>query len=426
MSVDDQGMKDTFLRYVESHKEKIDLQTEEGEDILYDICVRHKGLPVGQRNWNELAGILALGKNRGGEWLRCWMKQKQRDNGTLPRNPRVAIPSEISNNPDTHTDATKEDMQKERESLYIERQKTRDVWNAFRRSLRSETRLETFKELIQECADDMAALPKVEYAGSRDDRNAEAILMLSDFHIGDQIDNFYNKYNSEIAMKRLSKVVEDTIDYCQREKVFRLNIVGLGDFLNGIIHTSARLEQEENVTKQVMIASEMLAKAITELQKAAPEVVYRSCVDNHGRIMADIHQNIEEENFSKIIDFYLEARLQGTKVVIAKDNLDDDIGQIDLANGKKVIFVHGHRDSPERIFQNMVGATHMYVDYCLMGHFHSPAYREENGCRIITNGCLCGTEQYAMSRRYFGKASQTLLVFDGDNLIEHIIECDLK
>jgi hypothetical protein len=426
MSDSDQKLKDEFLKYVEDQKEEIDFDTDEGKDIVYDICLRHKALPVGKRNWNELAGLLALGEDRGGEWLRCWMKQRQRENGALPRNPRVAIPSEISNNPDTHTDATKEDMQKERESLYIERQKTRDVWNAFRRSLRSETRLETFKELIQECANDMAALPKVEYAGSRDDRNAEAILMLSDFHIGDQIDNFYNKYNSEIAMKRLSKVVEDTIDYCQREKVFRLNIVGLGDFLNGVIHTSARLEQEENVTKQVMIASEMLAKAITELQKAAPEVVYRSCVDNHGRIMADIHQNIEEENFSKIIDFYLEARLQGTKVVIAKDNLDDDIGQIDLANGKKVIFVHGHRDSPERIFQNMVGATHMYVDYCLMGHFHSPAYREENGCRIITNGCLCGTEQYAMSKRYFGKASQTLLVFDGDNLIEHIIECDLK
>ena len=426
MSDSDQKLKDEFLKYVEDQKEEIDFDTDEGKDIVYDICLRHKALPVGKRNWNELAGLLALGEDRGGEWLRCWMKQRQRENGALPRNPRVAIPSEINNNPDTHTDATKEDMQKERESLYIERQKTRDVWNAFRRSLRSETRLETFKELIQECADDMAALPKVEYAGSRDDRNAEAILMLSDFHIGDQIDNFYNKYNSEIAMKRLSKVVEDTIDYCQREKVFRLNIVNLGDLINGILHLTARIEQEENVTKQVMIASEMLAKAIVELQKAAPEIVYRSCIDNHGRVMADFHQNIEEENFGKIIDFYLEARLQGTKVVIARDNLDDDIGQIDLANGKKVIFVHGHRDSPERIFQNMVGAMHMYVDYCLMGHFHSPAYREENGCRIITNGCLCGTEQYAMSKRYFGKASQTLLVFDGDNLIEHIIECDLK
>ena len=172
MSDSDQKLKDEFLKYVEDQKEEIDFDTDEGKDIVYDICLRHKALPVGKRNWNELAGLLALGEDRGGEWLRCWMKQRQRENGALPRNPRVAIPSEISNNPDTHTDATKEDMQKERESLYIERQKTRDVWNAFRRSLRSETRLETFKELIQECANDMAALPKVEYAGSRDDRNA--------------------------------------------------------------------------------------------------------------------------------------------------------------------------------------------------------------------------------------------------------------
>src|SRR5574344_1519761 len=193
MSDSDQKLKDEFLKYVEDQKEEIDFDTDEGKDIVDDSCLRHKALPVGKRNWNELAGLLALGEDRGGEWLRCWMKQRQRENGALPRNPRIAIPSDLSDNPDDHTDMTKEEMAQQRQDLYIERQKTRDVYNAYRRSLRSETRVQEFKELIQESAQKAKTLPNVTCDFDEKDVKNEAILMISDFHIGDKIDNFYNK-----------------------------------------------------------------------------------------------------------------------------------------------------------------------------------------------------------------------------------------
>jgi predicted phosphodiesterase len=426
MSDSDQKLKDEFLKYVEDQKEEIDFDTDEGKDIVYDICLRHKALPVGKRNWNELAGLLALGEDRGGEWLRCWMKQRQRENGALPRNPRIAIPSDLSDNPDDHTDMTKEEMAQQRQDLYIERQKTRDVYNAYRRSLRSETRVQEFKELIQESAQKAKTLPNVNCDFDEKNSKNEAILMISDFHIGDKIDNFYNKYNAEIAIRRFSHVIGETIEKCKRNHVEKLNVVNLGDLVAGIIHISSRLEQEENVSDQVLIASKMLSEGLNELQKAAPIVTYRSCLDNHGRMSPDIHQNIEEENFGKIIDFYLEARLEGSKIQIIHDNLSDDIGRIVLDNNKKVLFVHGNRDYPDSAFKNMVGATQEYIDYILMAHRHSPAYHEDNGCRIITNGCLCGSTLYADSKRFYGKASQTLLVFEGNDLITNIIECDLK
>ena len=54
----------------------------------------HKKLPLASRNWDELAGVLALGEGIGGEWLRSWTKERQRRDGTLPRNIRLNIPSD--------------------------------------------------------------------------------------------------------------------------------------------------------------------------------------------------------------------------------------------------------------------------------------------------------------------------------------------
>ena len=423
MSEGNQQVKEDFLKHVEEVKDEASFDDEEGIDILCSVCAEHKALPISLRNWNELAGALGLGVD--GEYLRCWYKAHLRQDGTLPRNPRIALPSDQSKSPDSGTQRTIADMEEEKQSLYVERQQTRDVWNAYRRTMRETARVEELKQLISEAAGKAPRLPDYKYDGPTREGGSEAILMISDLHIGDHIKNEYNIYDASIAAKRMACIVEKTVERCRRDNVEILDVVNLGDLIEGILHTSARLEQEMPVTEQIMIASDLLAQSLNGLLKAAPKVIYRSCVDNHSRAMADYHQNIESENFSKIIDFYIKAKLDGKGIVFANDNFDDDIGRFSLQNGKKVIFVHGHRDHPGNIFSNMVGMTHEYVDYCLMGHYHSPAYREDNGCAIITNGSVCGTNKYAMSKRYFGHASQNLLVFSGEDMTMHILDCNV-
>lgn len=425
MAENNNPSKAEFLDYIKDHKDEVSLDTDDGTKVLYEICSMHKKLPLADRNWDELAGMLALGEGIGGEWLRSWTKERQRRDGTLPRNIRLNIPSDRNDAILPEEEPSIEDLRTEKKAVYEERQRLRDTYNANRRLMREESRVDLLKELMAEAADKAPEIPDVKYNGTGAKEENEGILMLGDFHIGDEIHNFYNNYDSETAARRLGKVVNTVVLQCSLDKVGVLNVVNLGDLINGLIHTSARLEQEMDVTKQIMFAADLLAKTLIALKAAAPRIVYRSCLDNHSRAMADLHESIENENFSRLIDFYLRARLAGSGIEFADDNLSPDIGKFDLANGKKVIFVHGHLDSPSKIFQTMVGATHEYVDYCLMGHYHSPAYREEDGCRIITNGSLCGTEQYAYGKRYFGKASQTLLIFQGNDLHIDIIDCDL-
>ena len=248
--------------------------------------------------------------------------------------------------------------------------------------------------------------------------------MLSDLHIGVNCNNFYNTYNVSVATSRLEKVVADTIKYCTENNVETLNVINLGDMIHGLIHTNARIDQEIDTVDQIMVASELVATTLNNLQKAAPKIIYRSVIDNHSRAVADKHQAIESENFNKIMNWFLQERLKNTGIVFKFDNIDDGIGKFTLQNGKKVMFAHGHQDNINQAFQHFVGASKEFIDYVLLAHYHSEKAKTYNGIKVIVNGSIVGTEQYALSKRLFGTPSQTLLIFDGLNLLN--ISLDLS
>ena len=137
--------------------------------------------------------------------------------------------------------------------------------------------------------------------------------MFSDLHLGVDCNNFYNKYNPEIAVKRVSRLVDRTIKYCKANDISRLTVINMGDMIHGIIHTNARIEAGLSVTEQIIKASEIISQALNRLQESASEVIYRSVVDNHARAMANKHEHIEKENFNKIIDWFVEERLKDSK-----------------------------------------------------------------------------------------------------------------
>ena len=212
--------------------------------------------------------------------------------------------------------------------------------------------------------------------------------------------------------------------YCDIMNVKKLHILNLGDMIHGLIHTSARVEQQFDVVSQIINAAELIAKALNKLSQAPIEILYRSCTDNHSRAVADLHSHIEQENFHRLIDWYLEERLAGTSIKFVNDNLDKSMGLFELENGKLLGFAHGHHDSINVSFQNFVGATKKFVDYICLGHYHCEKVKSFQGSTIIVNGSIVGTEQYANSKRLYSDPSQLLLIFDGNNRLN--ISINLK
>ena len=396
--------KEEFVKFVNQRCQ------ENGEftrDDIYEIGKKHKELPKADRNWAWVTELVHW--NGTGESLRQFVLKRMKEEGL------VSSPVDLNDD---------ESLTKKRAELYKERQQVRDEWSTYNRMMREDARIETFKETIQDAAKTLKPFKKVVYRGSTLS-DVEAIALFSDLHVGVNFDDFCNTYNLEVAKRRVSKYVDDVRRYCTLHKVARLNVVNLGDLISGIIHTTIRLEQEFDVVAQIMNASEILAGVLSELQDVAPEVIYRSCTDNHSRAIANKNEAIEKENFYRLIDWYVQERLKDTSIIFKNDNLSKEIGKFDLMNGKKVMFAHGHNDSTNKIFQNFIGASEEYIHYVLLGHYHCERIKQYQSMKVYVNGSIVGTDDYAASKRLYSKPSQMLLVFDKDNVVHYSINLDI-
>lgn len=402
-----------FYRLVDSYGKNPGEYTE--DEVIYIGSIYRLLVDRKDKNWKYLAE--RLGTSIPSESLR------KRTFNFLEMNPKVK--KDIL---DTYADKKESlipvrgslsDLDAKLEDIYIQQTKARDILNEYRRNLREEARIEVLKETIQEAARSDAmtytARPwEGDVPSSATPR--EAVLLLSDWHIGALVNNFYNRFSASIADRDLESICEQVISYCKAFSIYKLNILNMGDLIHGGIHIDSRIEQEFDIITQVEVAGQLMYKVLSKLEGAAPVVTYRSCSDNHSRLMANKSEHIEKENFGRLIDWWVEAKLEqgGHTIKVERDNLDFGLGKFDLLNGKKVMFAHGHEDPINQAYQNFTGATREFIDYILLGHFHNPKEKAFQDCKVIVNGSLVGTEQYALSKRLFASPCQKLLIFDGN------------
>jgi len=302
------------------------------------------------------------------------------------------------------------------DELYKTKVKTADKLREYRKTLRDEARIENIMDVISEVALD---LPEFKYEQKEIKLNGEAnaIIEIGDWHYGKISDNFWNKFNTQIAKERVDKLIFDTIKYCEIMNVGTLYIANLGDLIEGAIHVSCRVMSEEDSIEQIMHASELLAYFINELHSFGLNIKYVSVSDNHSRLNKNYKEHIEKENFGKIIDWYLQARLTNlSNFEFIENIIDESIAYFEV-NGKNVFSIHGHLDNPHSVVQDLTLSTGMIADIVLMGHYHNKVEKSFHFSKVFVNGSLCGTDEYAKTRRLFSKASQTLIVFDNENIV---------
>lgn len=396
--------KKEFSEFIKSFNKRPGEYT---RDELYEIGVAHKKLDNKDKSWATLCEV--VGWPGATDSYRHFVNRYNK------------------NVSDVQSQEEKEkstDYETAMRNLYVERTKVRDLNNDYRRNMREEARIQALVDEIKIAARELPPLPQVEVCKKVKGRTTEAVLAFGDLHLGPEFENSYNAYSYEIAVKRVSQLVTDTIEYCKLHNVYRLNFLNLGDLISGLIHTTIRLEQRLDLTQQIIKAAELTAEALNQLQAAAPEVVYRSVVDNHSRSMANKNEHIEKENFNKLIDWMIKERLRDTDIQFEDDNIDDGIGKFSLLNGKTVMFAHGHQDKKTSVVQDFIGVTREFIDYVILAHYHSSAEKTFQGAKVIITGSIIGTDPYAYGKRLFSDPEQKLLIFDGNNVID--ISINLK
>ena len=244
--------------------------------------------------------------------------------------------------------------------------------------------------------------------------NNEAVLMTSDWHIGANFKNYFAEYSIDIAKKRIKELTEKTVEYCLANNVSTLHVELLGDSLDGSIHTSARIESEEDVISELMIYCEVLSEMINELSIFIPYIKVHSVIGNHTRITPNKKESITKENFERLVPFYLKARLTAIdNVEITNSSIDDTIDVYEV-KGQTIFCVHGDLDSPQNAVSKLSAMLKVFPDEVHMGHYHKHFEMDNYDMETVVNGSLKGTDNYAKEKRLSGSPMQKLMIYNED------------
>lgn len=254
--------------------------------------------------------------------------------------------------------------------------------------------------------------------------NKALVACLSDLHVGGLVDIDINKFNYEIAIKRMQAYIDRILDECRKNGISDVYVVNLGDTIE---HSNMRYNQghetEFAFADQTTMASDLIIKFLECLSREV-YVTYAGFAGNHDRI-TDKEKNIDGDHAVKIINNTIKTFIRGANsdrmtYVQAKD-YSHSIG----VNGRAFKFVHGDLDSykDDNLLAKHTSLDGVDYDAIIMGHFHH--YREmEVGYdkKIIMFGSLKGADKYGEKLRKISIASQGYLIVEpnGDYEVKQI------
>ena len=379
------------------------------------VCIARKDLGI---TWEQLAEVIneQCGLTHDES---CYRRNFKKKFGkiTLGNDEAVATAEPAT---DDGLDSALYKIRKERMKLSDERVQA----NA---DLRTLSRREMLQSIAHDAVQQMSAKKMLPCPSAKPTRTGanKAILQLSDWHYGIEVDNFWNKYNPEIARQRVGVLLEDVMRHCIDNDVSEIHVVNLSDLICGRIHLPLRLQSKIDVITQIMEVSEMVAEFLTELSTTF-EVHYYDCLDNHSRLEPIKSDAMDVESLVRIVPWYLSERCANNDRINIHDNTyGDDIISFSI-DDYNIVGVHGDKDKPSHVVDNLSLMTHSRFDLVLTAHMHHFSCDEKNEILVVSNGSLMGTDDYAKGLRLSSVPSQNLIIVTEYSVAECIYRICLK
>ena len=221
-------------------------------------------------------------------------------------------------------------------------------------------------------------------------------------------------------------MLKDTKRICKESNIGEIYVANLGDMISGRIHQQLRMSSRIDAVTQTMQVSELIAEFLCDLSSVA-EIHYFDCLDNHSRVEPNKTESMDLESFARLIPWYLSERLSSfaDRIHIHNSTIDSDMLTFDVFNFK-VIGVHGHKDKPSAVIDNLTTLNRVHYDLVLTAHLHHFAADEKNCTIVLSNGSLMGTDDYAKNLRLDSTPSQNLIIVSPNNITESIYRIILK
>ncbi len=326
----------------------------------------------------------------------------------------------LLNLPKNEESSAEKELKGKVNQLQMEKMKLKDERTELNRLLRLQARWEELLSVIQKevnRSDLDKYVDEVNYYIT--DEQNEAVLFVSDTHIGMTVDNSLNVFNKDVCIERFNKLTQSTIKNCRRNNVTTLNVILGGDIIEGIINLTGRIQQNEDVVRQIFTGAELITELIVELSRNIKKVNVWSTNGNHARMSKDAKEALDGESFESILYEYVKIKielLQEKKQIGNNISLNEndypDIAIVHINNCNKI--VAGSHGTKDRKAMHNVSRINSFlpitVDYYMIGHLHNSHH--QNNCYV--NGCLSGSNEWAQGQRYNNDPMQIMLVFYED------------
>jgi predicted phosphodiesterase len=264
-------------------------------------------------------------------------------------------------------------------------------------------------------------LPALRVPTVRGSESEEYMLMFSDWQYGEKVTleqtGGLAEYNADVAAKRLGEMVALVLEEQKRKPLKRLNVAGIGDFLEGHnIYASQAYHVDVDVVHQAVYGGKLFADALRELSQHFEVVNVVPVIGNHGRF--DKTSKVMS-NMDYMLMKYAEALL-ATQPNIRMTVPETWYALIErfgvrylLAHGDDMVLSRDGADKYQRRWRNLVGE----FSYLLTGHHHEFSVFTGAGWTAIVNGSLVGPSEYSLKTMSLGgNGMQALLTVGSDGV----------
>lgn len=305
--------------------------------------------------------------------------------------------------------------------LRKEQQKMFDQRAALNQVLRDRARAEELNAIITTAIQsaDLPVLPDevavAEDIGRQSDN--DLLVSLNDIHFGAVVENYWCRYDSDICAQMMRKYAERIVQIAKVHGSQNCYIWANGDMISGNIHYEIAVSNRENLVKQVMGVSELIAQFINALRPFFHHVHFTSVAGNHSRI-GQKDKSILNERLDDLVEWYLVARMQNCRDVTigSGEKIDTTMYALEV-RGKTYVGVHGDFDPTPAHIQSLQTMAQRPVYAVLLGHLHHCATNHVQGIRTIMAGSFQGMDSFCVQRRIFGKPEQMVCVCDGNGIV---------
>lgn len=312
------------------------------------------------------------------------------------------------------------------------KQRQADVLRVERKYFREKSRmvnaLEEYAEQILNVLKEknLSNLTKVHSSGVAE---YEGIIHLSDLHINEQVSLANNKFDVEIASKRIQKHVQHAKRVFKAYGVKKVTFAFTGDLMNSNRRADELLMNATNRAKATFVAVDILQQAILDMNEDF-NVACANVTGNESRIEKDVGwiNDLAQDNFDYMIYNSLAYLFKGSNGVTFHGPDDTYLEKVINVSGQNILLLHGHngfaRDTDSKIAAKygQYSQKGMTINYTIFGHIHSAVVSD----LYARSSGLPGSNNYSQNAlNLTGRASQNFYLV-GTNGDIHGMKVDLQ